>query len=119
MIKMEKLNQEFDVDLLLPDLLIQDDLYKILWIDEEVCKIELETKDIIIPKDTKLEVVDKIYRKNTYDISFGKKYFYTHVAIGGVEKVSGGIISPVYCFATLFYSSDRKVITVDFHSEMR
>jgi hypothetical protein len=116
--EMERLNQEFDIDLFLPDSLVQDDLQKILWTDGDECKIELETDDIVIPKDTKLEVVDKIYRKNIYDVSFGN-YFYTHVAIGGVKKVSGGIIIPVYCFATLFYTSSRKMITVDFHSDMR
>jgi hypothetical protein len=110
---------EFDIDLLLPDLLVQADLQKILWDEQDDCKIELENGDVTISKGAKLEVIDKIYRKNIYDVSFGKSYFYTHVALGGVDRISGGVIRPTYCFATLFYSSDRNLITIDFHSDMR
>jgi hypothetical protein len=115
---MKDLTYELDIDLLLPDSLIQSDLQKILWTDREECKIELEVNDIVVLVGTRLEVIDKIYRKNVYEVSFGN-YFYTHVAIGGVERILGGIIKPIHCFATLFYTLDKKMITVDFHSDMR
>ncbi len=117
---MKNLNRDFNIDLLLPNSLILDDLKKILWsYPEEECFVEIDGNKLFVPRDTNLEVIDKIYRKNIYNVSFGKNYFYTHVAIGGVSKVSGGIIDPVYCFSTLFYNSCIEMITVDFHSDMR
>jgi hypothetical protein len=113
--------EKIDIDSVLTDSIIHNDLIRVLWEDEEghECEIEFEEGNIVVPEGVVLEVISKVYRKNIYMIGFGSDYFYSLVAIGGIKKISGGIIIPTYCFATLFYNYECKLITVDFHSEMR
>jgi hypothetical protein len=116
---MKDLNNSFDINQFLPDSLIQDDLLKFLWGDRNECEIELdENNTIVVSRSVKLEVIVKLYRHSVYKVGFGN-YFCAEVAIGGVTKVSGGIVEPLYCYATIFYSPEKEVITVDVHSDMR
>ncbi|WP_427160445.1 hypothetical protein ACQFX9_01840 [Aliinostoc sp. HNIBRCY26] len=80
--------------------------------------LELAQRTIIVPRNVQLEVVSKSYRQNNYQIGFGN-YFAAQIAIGGVKKIESGILDQVYCFATIFYTLDKRIITVDVHSEMR
>ncbi len=107
-----------NLDDFIRDSQIKHDLLNILWEDELECEIELETGTIKVPRDTLLEVVSKSYRQNKYGIGFGN-YYAAQVAIGGVKKQQCGLLYPVYCFATLFYNSERNIITTDVHPEMR
>lgn len=104
----------------LPDTLIQSDLAKLLWEEkEEYCEIELAKGIITVPYNVPLEVISKSYRQNIYEeVGFGN-YYVAQVAIGGVKKQESGILYPVYCFATLFYTPDKALITNDVHSDMR
>jgi hypothetical protein len=106
------------LDDFLPDSKIKEDLLNMLWEDELECEIELETRNVKVPRDAFLEVISKSYRQNKYDIAFGN-YYAAQVAIGGIREQKCGILYPVYCFATLFYDLDRDVITTDVHSDMR
>lgn len=102
----------------LSDSRVQDDLLKALWDDKEECDIILESETIKVPRSAFLEVISKSYRENIYRVGFGN-YYAAQVAIGGVEKQTSGILYPAYCFATLFYNSDRGLITIDVHPDMR
>lgn len=107
-----------NLDEFLPDTQIQKDLSNILWKDSEECEVELEEGKLKIPCNTLLEIISKSYRKNIYPVGFGN-YYAAQVAIGGIKEQRSGILYPVYCFATLFYDSDKDLITTDVHSEMR
>ena len=107
-----------NLDDFLPNELIEKDLSIFLWEDYPNVPIELEEESIVIPVSTGLEVVAKSYRQNVYEGGFGNHYAVL-VAIGGVRDNEGGYLYPEYCFATLFYSSEKLLITLDFHSEMR
>ncbi|WP_333028494.1 MULTISPECIES: hypothetical protein [unclassified Microcoleus] len=106
------------LDDFLPDSKIKEDLLTILWENELDCEIELEIGTIKVPRSTVLEVISKSCRQNNYPIGFGN-YYAAQVAIGGVKKLTCGILEPVYCFATLFYNWELNLITTDVHSDMR
>ena len=107
-----------NLDDFLPNELIEKDLSNLLWEDDPDVPIELEEESIVVPVGIPLEIVSKSYRQNVYEGGFGNHYA-TLVAIGGVSDRDGGYLEAQYCFATLFYSSEKSLITVDFHSEMR
>ncbi|MBD2597502.1 hypothetical protein H6G74_24725 [Nostoc spongiaeforme FACHB-130] len=107
-----------NIDDFLPDSKIKSDLINTLWEDKLECVLELERGTIIVPHDVLLEVVSKSYRQNNYQIGFGN-YYAAQIAIGGVKELNSGILYPLHCFATIFYTFDKKLITVDIHSEMR
>ena len=111
-------HQTPDLDKFLPDKLIQEDLSKKLWIEKTGKLIELEEKSVIVPYGAILEVVSKSYRKNFYNIGF-RNHYAALVAIGGVIEEECGFLEPKYCFATLFYTSDKTMISLDFHERMR
>ncbi|MBH8562838.1 hypothetical protein I8748_11710 [Nostoc sp. CENA67] len=106
------------IDDFLTDNEVKKDLINTIWEDKSECLLELEQKTIIVPRNTLLEVVSKSYRQNNYQIGFGN-YYAAQIAIGGVKELNSGILYPVYCFATIFYTFDKKLITVDIHLEMR
>jgi len=106
------------LDDFLPDSKIKEDLLNMLWKDEFECEIELETGNIKVPRDALLEVVYKHYRENKYNVAFGN-YYRVQVAIGGVKDLKYGILSPVYCFAVLFYNLELNLITIDFYFHMQ
>lgn len=106
------------IDDFLTDSEVKADLINNLWEDKLECVLKLEQGTIIVPRNVLLEVISKSYRQNNYQIGFGN-YYASQIAIGGVKELDSGILYPVYCFATIFYTFDKKLITVDIHSEMR
>ena len=108
-----------NLDDFISDSQIKRDLGYILRNDIADEKVEINDEYYItIPSGAKLEVIAKSCRQNHYHSSFGDHYAVL-VAIGGVVNITSGIPVPQYCYATLFYSSDKNLITLDFHSEMR
>lgn len=112
-----KLNNP-NLDDFLRDDRIQHDLADILWNQIPDGRVEIDEEYIKIPSDAKLEVIAKSYRQHNYESGFGDHYA-ALIAIGGVVDMTAGIPHPKYCYATLFYSSEKYLITSDFHSEMR
>ncbi|MEH1820354.1 MAG: hypothetical protein V7L31_14945 [Nostoc sp.] len=106
------------IDNFLTDSEVKEDLINTIWEDDLSCELELEQGTVLVYRNTLLEVVSKSYRQNNYQIGFGN-YYAAQIAIGGVKELKSGILYPVYCFATIFYTFDKKLITVDIHSEMR
>ncbi|MEH2059350.1 MAG: hypothetical protein V7K97_24995 [Nostoc sp.] len=106
------------IDNFLTDSEVKEDLINTIWEDELECELELERGKFLVYRNTLLEVVSKSYRQNNYQIGFGN-YYVAQIAIGGVKELNSGILYPIYCFATIFYTFDKKLITVDIHSEMR
>ncbi|MEA5472337.1 hypothetical protein [Spirulina sp. 06S082] len=124
---MNHISHNPNLDDFLPDSQIQSDLLYILWEQtspEEIVDalppgtLEIDDKYIEIPSNVKLEVIAKSYRQHNYESGFGDHYA-ALIAIGGVVSMTAGIPHPKYCYATLFYSSEKYLITSDFHSEMR
>jgi hypothetical protein len=68
------------------------------------------------PRDTSSEVLTKRFIMNNYSTGFGNHYV-SKVAIGGVERHRNGVVIPKYFFATLYYTEDLRLITVDFEDE--
>jgi hypothetical protein len=120
---MKSTNQVFPIDSLLPDTLIQRDLIEILWKEKDEIEIELDEEspheNVIVKKGEILQIISKCYRRNFQRIGFGDSYYYAQIAIGGVKDITGGVVYPVHCFATLFYTNSCKLITVDFHDDLR
>ncbi len=112
------MDEHLDLDYFLTDRLIISDLEKVL--KEEVGELPIELDDdlVSIPLGVKLEIVSKSYRQSTYKNGFCNHYE-VQVAIGGVAKKHSSILYPKYCFATLFYTDKKELITLDFHSQMR
>jgi len=74
--------------------------------------------DEIPPANARIDVVAKAFVLTNYDHAFGNHYI-AEVAIGGIERQAHGVVSPKYFFATLYYSEELRLITVDFHEELR
>ncbi len=101
----------------IPDSRIIADLAGVIW-DEGGGTIEFDDGQLFIPSGVQLEVIAKSLHTYSYDIGFGHHY-QVQVAIGGVTSLEHGIVDARYCFATLFYNLALKLITIDFHREMR
>jgi len=108
------------VDSMLPDKRVLNDVLLILQEEKgaEGTDIEFETGYVRVPENPHVAVVTKAYLKEYYDVAFGSGYR-VQVAIGGVQEEQFGILKARYCFATLYYNCERKMITVDFHQDMR
>lgn len=106
--------REFLVDKL-PDEKITTDLRQV--VAESNSFIQLEHRDIKMDSETKLEIVGRSYHCYNFDIGFGDHYRVC-VAIGGVTNVAHGVPEAAKCFATMWYSVDRRLITVDFATQM-
>ncbi|BDA73999.1 hypothetical protein CAL7716_081650 [Calothrix sp. PCC 7716] len=74
------------------------------------------SREEIPSKDTQTEVLTKRFIMNNYETGFGNHYV-SKVAIGGVERHRNGVVIPKYFFATLYYTEDLRLITVDFEDE--
>lgn len=106
------------INFLLPDQRIMEDAARIL--NEEIQKggfadLDSENQPSI---DESIEVINKKFVCGKYEIGFGNHYA-CRVAIGGVVSYKGGAIVPKYFFATLYYTDDLRLITVDFHDDLR
>jgi hypothetical protein len=105
------------IDETLPDRKLLDDLFQVLWW-EGGGTVELEGREVHIPEGTKIDIVTKACIVERFDVGFGS-CFRALVAIGGVARQEFGVLTANYCFATLHYDIEGKVITTDFHLEMR
>jgi len=116
---MSKLNFESAIDEVLPDNKITNDVQAILDQGDEVSVIDLGNDMFLsLSKTTNIDIVTKMYLKEYYDIGFGTGYR-VQVAIGGIQRKSHGILYAKYCFATLYYNAESRLITADFHKDMR
>lgn len=80
--------------------------------------IELEDGDLIVGDQIRLELVSRSFYANEVDIGFGEIYYRAIVAVGGVRTVDHGMVEAETCFATLWYSGDRELMTIDFSISM-
>jgi hypothetical protein len=103
------------LDTVLPPSKIAADLMQIL--SEATYTVELDGATVTIPRDVPLSVVSRSAHAYEYAIGFGD-HLRALVAIGGVQDISYGVPVAGVCFATLWYSIEAKVITVDFCSGM-
>ncbi len=99
----------------LPDAVVIDDLKRVLYADSPVV-VELESGDVLIPLECEFEVVSKAFIEQRFDVRWGT-CFRAIVAIGNVTRVEYGTIQAKYCFSTLWYNHERKLITTDFSKE--
>lgn len=109
----------FHLDQILPDSQIAEDVLMLLREsgNDEGAKIELGGDNIYVPYDVNLKIVTKVLVKDDYNSGFGT--FRAQIAIGNVTDWEYGIIVPQFCFATLYYNRDCKLITADFHANFR
>lgn len=99
----------------LPDAIVVNDLKRLIY--ATTCgQVELDSGTITIPLDCDYELVSKAFIEQRYDVGFGS-CFRAVVAIGGVADIDSGVVRAKYCFCTLWYSSDRKLITTDFSND--
>lgn len=101
---------------LLPDKKILEDVSRALNSELEKGGFGNLAREEIPPKDTQSEVLTKRFIMNNYETGFGNHYV-SKVAIGGVETHRNGVVIPKYFFATLYYTEDLRLITVDFEDE--
>ena len=72
-----------------------------------------------MPIDTRIDIITKAVFKEYVEMPFGA--YKAQVAIGGVKKLTDKerLHQAVYCFATLYYSEEGQMTTIDFHSQVR
>lgn len=99
----------------LPDDRVKSDLASILL--EGNGEIELDDQWVTVPADVALEIVARSFASYEFEIGFGDCYRVV-IAIGGVTSCAHGIAHAGICFAMLWYSSDVRLINVDFLSAM-
>jgi hypothetical protein len=99
----------------LPNEVIIADLETTL--DESQRHVEIDERLIFVSDKTHeiLAISAHVYTRP--DIGMGD-HFRVLVAVGGVATVSHGIVTPRRCFATLWYSPEGHLITVDFSRGM-
>ena len=79
--------------------------------------VELGDDRVVVPSGAELTVVARSVHTYEVRIGFGDHYRVL-VAVGGIDSVEHGIVRAGICFATLWYSTELKLITVDFAKEM-
>lgn len=109
------LTQRLVLDDWLPDSVVLRDLKTTVESDGRG-EIELDSGAISIPSDANYVVVAKSWREVRFGIGLGNS-FRVVVAVGGVEGVENGIVKAVHCFCTLWYTSERELITTDFSKD--
>ena len=98
-----------------PDEMLFDDLRTVL--EECGWQLELDERDVDIPRDVRLETV--VRSCHLYEHSRGFGNYTVVVAIGGIRSVANGIVEAGQGFASLWYSSTLNLITVDVYTVMR
>lgn len=94
---------------------VRKDLNRILTNNDS--KIELKGNYFKIPLNTPIDIVSKSIHIYNYDLGFGD-HLRVLVAIGGLTEIKDGIPMPLYCFATMWYTLEGDIITVDFTLKM-
>jgi hypothetical protein len=109
----------FHLDQILPDSQITEDVSRLLREsgNDEGAIVEIGGDNIYVPYDVNFKVVKKVLVKDDYNSGFGT--FRAQIAIGNVTELEYGVIVPQFCFATLYYNRDCKLITADFHANFR
>lgn len=115
---MSSFELEKSIDTVIPNAKVSKDIFAYLKQEGDTVQIEIDQEYIFVPKDARMDIVNKMYIKEYYDICFGTGYR-VQVAIGGVRLQKHGILYAQYGFATLYYDDQGEVITIDFHTEMR
>ena len=119
MLEMKTLfNMKEALNEVLPDTKILEDTA--CYLREEISNggFDEEESDNIPPPDTPMDVITKLCVLTNYDSALGNHYI-SQVAIGGIQRQNSGIVTPKYFFASLYYTEDLRLITVDFHDELR
>lgn len=96
---------------LLPDNVVVRDLRSLLA--GAGCYFELGGKKIRVPPSARMNVVARSYHTYEYDLGFGDHYRVL-IAVGGIVRIRYGIAKAKLSFASLWYSEERKLVTVDF-----
>jgi hypothetical protein len=104
------------LDNLLPDQRILKDVNHALKEEIEKGRFSDLSPEEIPSSDVALEIINKRFINSRYEVGFGNHYI-CRVAVGGVQRNRNGIIVPKYFFATLHYTDDLRLITIDFHDE--
>jgi hypothetical protein len=107
------------LDEILPNQKVQDDLWQILKETSETdISIFLDEQQIKIPLTCPITIITKAFYKEYCDIAFRTGYR-VQLAIGDIIALRHGIIEPGYCFSTIYYDENIRIITADFHRAMR
>lgn len=75
-------------------------------------RVELDQHWISVSWPTPLEIVGRSYHDSEYEAPFGR--YRAVVAIGGVVSREHGILVAGTCFATLYYTDEIGLLSVDF-----
>jgi len=98
------------MDVWLPTEEVEKALRDALSEDDE--PVEVDGTELVFVPGVSLEVVARSFHSYQFDIGFGD-HFRALVAIGGLKDLGHGIVEPGICFATLYLSTSRKLITFD------
>jgi hypothetical protein len=99
---------------------IREDLHTYLKSEETRAEwpVELENGAFItLHKNVEIDIVTVALFLEYFTIGFGA--LRVLAALGGVKIAENGIVVPHIAFATLYYSAEGRLITVDFHYNMR
>ena len=106
------------LEIILPNYKIIQDIIEYTWgnINNEV-EIEFEELSITIPRNTSVEIITKAFYQELFDVGFGTGYRVL-ATLGNIKKIEFGIIYSEYCFVTLYYNTELKIFTLDYHLDM-
>lgn len=79
--------------------------------------IEFDEGAIAVDHNCICEIVSKHLMCRRFDHAFGS-CFAVLVAVGGVRDIQHGVVEPRHCFATLWYTLKKELITTDFSKAM-
>ncbi|MFH1024679.1 MAG: hypothetical protein V1809_14955 [Planctomycetota bacterium] len=94
---------------------VSNDLRRVL--EEGGWKIELGGRITNVPPSAPIDILARSCHVYDYDIGFGNHYRVL-TALGGILHNRNGVIEASLGFATLWYSEERNLITVDFSAAM-
>ncbi len=104
---------------LVPDELILDSLHGVLRtaLVDGMYDVEVDEEMLHIPPSTHVVITTRALFKEYLPLEgFGD--FKVEVSLGSVSGTNGFLKSE-YCFATLYFNDEARLITCDFHSEWR
>ena len=108
-----------NLNAILTDKRVITDVYEFLSAGEDgdSTSIELDEGWVPIPINVPLFIINKSFVSRNYDIGFGT--YRALVSLGTPIKSKSGNLEAQYCFSTLYYNSEVKMITLDFHTRLR
>jgi hypothetical protein len=71
-----------------------------------------EDEYILVPENTPLKILMLIYVRDIFEIDKGNHYV-AIISIGDFTMAEDYIPKPQYCYATLYYRSDKTLIKID------